>query len=97
MDILGLRNLSVIKHTIRIITARAKKDTKPLDPMFSEFNETMLFHPPLDDEMTYKKIFWPGDTSGIFQFESDGMKNWMKKLKPTVFDDLIAMVSLYRP
>ncbi len=97
MDILWLRNLSVIKHTIRIITARAKKDNLPLNPLFSEFNETMLFHPPLDDEMTYKKIFWPGDTSGIFQFESDGMKNWMKKLKPTAFDDLIAMVSLYRP
>ncbi len=97
MDILGLRNLSVIKHCIRIITARAKKDNRPLDPMFSEFNETMLFHPPMDDESTYKKIFWPGDMSGIFQFESDGMKGWMRKLKPTAFDDLIAMVSLYRP
>ncbi len=97
MDILWLRNLSVIKHTIKIITARAKKAKQTLDPMFVEFNESMLFHPPLDDEETYKKIFWPGDTSGIFQFESDGMKNWMKKLKPTRFDDLIAMVALYRP
>lgn len=97
MDLLGIRNLTIIKNTIKILNAKAKKEWKELAPMFTEFLETTLFHPPLDDAFTYKKIFHLGDTSGVFQFESDGMKNWLKKLKPTVFDDLIAMVSLYRP
>lgn len=65
--------------------------------MLASFTSTMLFHPPLDDAYTYKKIFHTGDTSGVFQFESDGMKNWLKKLKPTVFDDITAMGALYRP
>ncbi len=97
MDLLGLRNLSIIKNTIKILKAKAKTEGKELDPLFQEFMDTMLFHPPLDDEFVYKKIFWKGDTSWVFQFESDGMKNRLKKLKPTEFDDLIAMVSLYRP
>jgi len=97
MDLLWLRNLSIIKNTIKILKAKANQEGKALDPLFTEFLDTMLFHPPLDDEFVYKKIFWKGDTSGVFQFESDGMKTWLKKLKPTEFDDLIAMVSLYRP
>ena len=97
MDILWLRNLSIIKHTIRILSAQAKAANKELNPLFQEFLDTMLFHPPLDDEFTYKKIFHKWDTSWVFQFESDGMKQWLKKLKPTDFNDLIAMVSLYRP
>lgn len=97
MDLLGLRNLSIIKNTIKILNAKARKEGSVLDPMFTHFLETTLFHPPLDDQYTYKKIFHSGDTSWVFQFESDGMKNRLKKLKPTVFDDLIAMVSLYRP
>lgn len=97
MDILWLRNLSIIKNTIKILKAKALKNNETLDPMFTEFLDTMLFHPPLDDEFTYKTIFHTGNTSWVFQFESDGMKNRLKKLKPTVFDDLIAMVSLYRP
>lgn len=56
----------------------------------------MSFHPPVNDPATYS-IFSTGDTSGVFQFESDGMKGRLKKLKPNTFDDLIAMVSLYRP
>ncbi len=97
MDLLGLRNLSIIKNTIKILNAKAKREGRQLEHMFQEFLETTLFHPPLDDQYTFKKIFHTGDTSWVFQFESDGMKNWLKKLKPTVFDDLIAMVSLYRP
>ncbi len=97
MDVLGLRNLSIIKNTIRILNAKAKTEWKALEPMYQKFLDTMLFHPPLDDTYVYKKIFWNWDTTWVFQFESDGMKQWLKKLKPTEFDDLIAMVSLYRP
>ncbi len=97
MDLLGLRNLTIIKNTIKILNAKAKNAGEILDPLYQNFLDSMLFHPPLDDEMVYKKIFWNWDTSWVFQFESDGMKNWLKKLKPTSFDDLIAMVSLYRP
>lgn len=97
MDILGLRNLWIIKNTIKIIAAKSKKDWTELDPLFTEFLDTMLFHPPLDDPYPYKKVFHTWQTSGVFQFESDGMRNWLKKLRPTGFEDLIAMVSLYRP
>ena len=51
---------------------------------------------PLDDEKTYE-LFQRGDTVGIFQYESAGMQKHLKDLKPTVFDDLIAMNALYRP
>jgi DNA polymerase-3 subunit alpha len=51
---------------------------------------------PLDDEKTYE-LFQRGETVGIFQYESPGMQKHMKHLKPTVFDDLIAMNALYRP
>jgi len=97
MDLLWLRNLSIIKNTIKILTAKSKKENLPANPLFQEFLETMYFHPPLDDTYTYQKIFAQGDTSWVFQFESDGMKNRLKKLKPTWFNDLIAMTSLYRP
>lgn len=97
MDLLGLRNLTIIKNCIKIIRAKARKEQKELPEILASFGDTMLFHPPLDDQYTYKKIFHTGDTSGVFQFESDGMKNWLKKLKPTVFDDIIAMGALYRP
>ncbi len=97
MDLLGLRNLSIIKNTIRILKAKSENEGTELDDLFKHFLDTMLFHPPLDDQFVYKKIFWKWDTSWVFQFESDWMKNWLKKLKPTGFDDLIAMVSLYRP
>jgi DNA polymerase-3 subunit alpha len=97
MDLLGLRNLSIIKQTIKIINKKARVEGKTVLPMFAEFEQTLLFHPPLDDTLTYTKIFSMGDTGGVFQFESDGMKTWLKKLRPNVFDDLIAMVALYRP
>lgn len=96
MDMLGLKNLSIIKNTIKILKAKSKKEGEELSPILQEFLETMLLHPPLDDEKTYK-IFHKGNTSWVFQFESDGMRQWLKKLKPTDFNDLIAMVALYRP
>src|SRR5262249_495823 len=51
---------------------------------------------PLDDEKTYE-LFQRGDTTGVFQLESAGMKRYLKDLKPTTFEDIVAMVALYRP
>ena len=67
-----------------------------LPSFYKEFFKYYVFEPPIDDEATYE-IFQKWDTVGAFQFESDGMRNWLKKLKPTNIDDIIAMVSLYRP
>lgn len=83
MDFLGLKTLSLIKDTVKIV--KAKHDIN-LDP--DNF--------PLDDQATYE-LFQRGETIGIFQYESPGMQKYMKELKPTVFDDLIAMNALYRP
>ncbi len=83
MDFLGLKTLTLIKDTVKIVKAKHNID---LDP--DEF--------PLDDEKTYE-LFQKGDTVGIFQYESPGMQKHMKDLKPSVFDDLIAMNALYRP
>lgn len=83
MDFLGLKTLTLIKHTVKIVKARHGVE---LDP--ENF--------PLDDEKTYE-LFQRGETVGIFQYESPGMQKYMKELKPTVFADLIAMNALYRP
>ncbi|NRB84116.1 MAG: DNA polymerase III subunit alpha [Winogradskyella sp.] len=83
MDFLGLKTLTLIKDTVKIVKA---KHGIELDP--ENF--------PLDDEATYA-LFQRGETVGIFQYESPGMQKHMKHLKPTVFDDLIAMNALYRP
>ncbi len=97
MDFLGLRNLSVIKNCIKILRAKHKKDNKPLPEVFEHFFETMSFEPPLDDEATYEQVFQTGDTTGIFQFEGDGMRRFLIQLKATEINDLIAMSALYRP
>ncbi|MGM0636222.1 MAG: DNA polymerase III subunit alpha [Bacteroidota bacterium] len=83
MDFLGLKTLTLIKDTVEIVKG---KHGIELDP------ETF----PLDDEKTYE-LFQRGETVGIFQYESPGMQKYMKELKPTVFEDLIAMNALYRP
>jgi len=83
MDFLGLKTLTLIKDTVKIVKA---KHGITLDP------DTF----PLDDEKTYE-LFQKGETVGIFQYESAGMQKHLKDLKPTVFDDLIAMNALYRP
>ena len=83
MDFLGLSNLTIIKNALRIIKKVYKKD----------IDITKI---PLDDEATFK-LFQRGDTTGVFQLESSGMKRYLKELKPTVFDDIVAMVALYRP
>lgn len=83
MDFLGLKTLTLIKDTVKIVKAKHNVD---LDP--DSF--------PLDDDKTYE-LFQKGETVGVFQYESPGMQKHMRSLKPTVFADLIAMNALYRP
>jgi len=83
MDFLGLKTLTLIKDTVKIVKAKYGVE---LDP--DNF--------PIDDEKTFA-LFQRGETVGIFQYESPGMQKHLKDLKPTVFDDLIAMNALYRP
>ncbi|RYD78051.1 MAG: DNA polymerase III subunit alpha [Sphingobacteriales bacterium] len=83
MDFLGLKTLTLIKDTVKLVK---KRHNILLDP--DNF--------PIDDVLTYE-LFQRGETIGIFQYESPGMQKYMKELKPTVFDDLIAMNALYRP
>jgi DNA polymerase-3 subunit alpha len=97
MDFLGLRNLSIIKNCIKIIKARSEKEGTSLPEMFQHFLDTMSFDPPLDDAYTYEKVFKEGDTTGIFQFESAGMRRFLIQLEPTKIDNIVAMAALYRP
>lgn len=97
MDFLGLKNLSIIKNCIKIIKARKDKNGEPLPDMFQHYLDTMNFIPPLDDVQTYEEVFKQGETTGIFQFESTGMKKYLIQLEPNVFSNLVAMVALYRP
>ncbi|MBR6830596.1 MAG: DNA polymerase III subunit alpha, partial [Tidjanibacter sp.] len=83
MDFLGLKTLSIIKDAVANI-----KRTRGIDIDIDSI--------PLDDAKTYE-LFSHGDTTGIFQFESAGMKKYLRALKPTRLDDLIAMNALYRP
>lgn len=83
MDFLGLSNLSVIQQALRII--------KKVHGETIDMNKI-----PLDDDNVYA-LFRRGDTTGVFQFESAGMKRYLRELQPTAFDDLIAMNALYRP
>ncbi len=83
MDFLGLTNLTVIQTTLEIIE-RLHGTTITLATL------------PLDDADTYK-LLQHGDTTGVFQLESAGMRRYLKQLKPTEFGDITAMVSLYRP
>lgn len=83
MDFLGLSNLTIINNAMRIIR---KVYGHNID----------LSTLSLEDEETYK-LFQRGDTTGVFQLESAGMKRYLKDLKPTHFEDIIAMVALYRP
>lgn len=82
-DFLGLKTLTVIDDAIKII----KKHLG---------DEVNLNHIPLDDPETYR-LLSQGDTTGVFQLESSGMKDLIKKMRPSTFTDLIALVALYRP
>ena len=83
MDFLGLRNLTLIDNTCNLINQDKKDSIK-----FSDI--------PLEDEKTLK-LFYDVNTEGIFQFESTGMKNFLRKLKVSCFEDIVAAIALFRP
>jgi DNA polymerase-3 subunit alpha len=82
MDFLGLRNLSVIEDTVALLRQRGV--------------EVDIDHVPLDDEETYRMLR-RGDTTGVFQLEGSGMRALIRELQPDRFEDLMALVALYRP
>ncbi len=84
MDFLGLKNLTILKNTLRFI-----KENHDIEIILEDI--------PLDDQKTYETVFQKGDTNAIFQFESAGMQKHLKDLKPDTFNDLVAMNALYRP
>ena len=83
MDFLGLENLTLIEETLKKIWVIHGKNIN-------------IQEIPFNDKKTFK-LFQKAETVGIFQFESEGMRKWLKKLKPNCFDDLVAMIALYRP
>ncbi len=83
IDFLAIKNLSIILNICKKISSDYKKDV-------------VLSNIPLNDKKTLD-IFYNGDTSGIFQFESQGMKSFLKSLKVKSFDDLVLAIALYRP
>jgi DNA polymerase-3 subunit alpha len=83
MDFLGLRNLDVIEDAIEIIER-------------SRGEKLNVAEIPMDDATTFEMLA-RGDSTGVFQLESEGMREAMKKVRPTEFDDIVALVSLYRP
>lgn len=83
MDLLGLATLSIIRETLQLIEERHNKQINLSDI-------------DLADKKTLQ-LYQRGETVGTFQFESEGMRHWLKKLKPTHFEDLVAMVALFRP
>ncbi len=87
-DFLGLRTLTIIDWAVKAINARHERaGIPPVD----------ISAIPLDDAPTYKDIFANGNTGAVFQFESSGMRRLLKDARPDRFEDLIALVSLYRP
>jgi DNA polymerase-3 subunit alpha len=83
MDFLGLKNLTIIEDTLARIY---KVQNKKID----------IAKIPFDDKKTYK-LLQAGRTTGVFQLESEGMKRYLRELKPTTFEDIVAMTALYRP
>jgi DNA polymerase-3 subunit alpha len=81
-DLLGLKNLTLLEQAVKLI----EKSGKKID----------LEKIPLDDKKTFE-LFKNGETIGVFQFESEGMRKYLKELKPNNFEDIVAMIALYRP
>ena len=83
MDFLGLRNLTMIQDTLELVK---KVHGAELD----------IMDLPMDDRPTYELLSY-GQTLGVFQLESSGMRELLRKLKPETFEDIIAVLALYRP
>ena len=89
MDFLGLINLSILSKTVQFIAASGREST--------DAQQTVdLANVPLDDPATFK-LLTSGDTAGLFQLESSGMRRYIKELRPSTLGDLSAMIALYRP
>jgi DNA polymerase-3 subunit alpha len=84
MDFLGLTTLTILTDTIKLIT-QTRGITLELDKL------------PLEDDKTYQEVFYKGLTSGVFQFESHGMRDVLRKYQPNSIEDLTALNALYRP
>ena len=84
MDFLGLTTLTILDDCLKLI-----KKTRGIDIEMEKL--------PMDDQYTYEKVFHKGHTSGVFQFESDGMRDVLRRYKPTTVEDLTALNALYRP
>lgn len=85
-DFLGLRTLTIIDWAVKMINAQLPEDKEPVD----------INHLPLDDENVYK-LMQRAETTAVFQLESRGMKELIKRLAPNCFEDIIALVALFRP
>ena len=83
MDLLGLKNLTIIENTVRLVREKTGEELKISDL-------------PLNDQKTFE-LLRQGNTTGVFQFESSGMRRYMKEIKPNQLEDLIALVALFRP
>ncbi len=83
MDFLGLRNLTIIERCLKIVKSQHGVD---IDMLKIDYEDRKVF-----------KVFAEGDTTGVFQFESAGMRKYLRELKPNKFEDIVAMVALYRP
>ncbi len=83
IDLLGLKNLTIIENAVRLIQEQKGKTIKISDI-------------PMHDLQTFD-LLQKGETTGVFQFESSGMRRYMKEIHPTEFEDLVALVALYRP
>jgi DNA polymerase-3 subunit alpha len=83
IDLLGLKNLTIIENTLNFIKKSSKVNID-------------IENLPDNDEKTYK-LLQKAETTGVFQLESDGMKRYLKQLKPSAFEDIVAMIALYRP
>jgi DNA polymerase-3 subunit alpha len=84
MDFLGLTTLTIVEDALALI-----RSNRGVNLVMEEI--------PLDDQKTYEEIFWKGRTSGVFQFESSGMQDILRRSKPERIEDLCALNALYRP
>jgi DNA polymerase-3 subunit alpha len=97
MDFLGLRNLDVIDEAVALIDERQRAENGNGNGAgAAEYVGIDILAVPLDDPKTYD-LLRRGESTGVFQFESSGMREALRQVKPTEFEDLIALVALYRP
>ena len=94
MDFLGLKTLTVEKECVALLGKDNPRVPEALRGPDGCLDPDRI---PDDDEYTYREIFQKGETTGLFQFESDGMKKWLVALQPDRLSDLVAMNALYRP